>query len=65
MKRTVTVSCTQDLSDSEWFRDKMVDAWVEYAAALEIGKAGNDSSETFTASNGLILLIKHTKEAAC
>jgi len=62
MKRTVTIVCTQELTDSEWFRDRFVPALHDFANALEAGTAGNDVSETFEAGNGIELWIEHTKD---
>jgi hypothetical protein len=64
VKRTVSIVCTEDLPDREWFRDKFVTALIEYADALEIGTAGNDVSEIFKASNGVQLRVEHSKEEA-
>jgi hypothetical protein len=62
MKRTVTITCTQDLSDSEWFRDKFIDALYEYADAVEMGAAGNGDDERYNAANGVELRVQHVKE---
>lgn len=64
MKRTLTITCTQDLSDSEWFRAKFVEALTDYARALAVGETGHLSSETFVTSNGIELRIEHTKETS-
>lgn len=63
MKRTVTIICTQDLTDRQQFRDGLVIALSDYAYAVERLEAGNDDRETFKATNGVELRIEHTKEA--
>ena len=64
MKRTVTITCTQELREGEWFRAKFVDALTDYASALKVGETGHLSSESFVASNGIELRIEHTKEVS-
>ena len=56
-RRTLVISMSADLPETERFNPVVVSALREYADLIELGKCGDDDNETYRARNGCSLSV--------